>query len=59
MLSERVRRGAVMSSPQDVKDLLRLLIGGLAHEVFCMLYLNAQHRVIALKQMFRSTVSQT
>ena len=59
VLSQRVRRGATMSSPQAVKDHLRLEIGNLEHEVFCLLFLDAQHRIIALKQMFRGTVSQT
>jgi DNA repair protein RadC len=59
VLSQRVRRGATMSSPQAVKDYLRLEIGLLEHEVFCVLFLDAQHRIIALKQMFRGTVTQT
>ena len=48
-----------MSSPEAVKDHLRLELGVLEHEVFCVLFLDAQHRIIALKQLFRGTVSQT
>ena len=59
VLSHRVRRGATMSSPQAVKDYLRVQIGVLEHEVFCVLFLDAQHRIIALKAMFRGTVTQT
>lgn len=59
VLSQRVRRGATMSSPQAVKDYLLLEIGVLEHEVFCVLFLDAQHRIIELKQMFRGTVTQT
>ena len=59
LLANRVRRGATMSSPEAVKDHLRLELGALEHEVFCVLFLDAQHRIIALKQMFRGTVSQT
>jgi DNA repair protein RadC len=59
VLAHRVRRGATMSSPQAVKDHLRLELSVLEHEVFCVLFLDAQHRIIALKQMFRGTVSQT
>jgi DNA repair protein RadC len=58
VLSERVRRGASMSSPQAVKDHLRVHLGALEHEVFCVLFLDAQHRIIELRQMFRGTVSQ-
>lgn len=59
LLAERVRRGATMSSPEAVKDHLRLELGLLEHEVFCVLILDCQHRIIALKQMFRGTVTQT
>lgn len=59
VLSHRVRRGATMSSPQAVKDYMRLEIGTLEHEVFTVIFLDAQHRLLALKEMFRGTVSQT
>ena len=59
VLAHRVRRGATMSSPQAVKDHLRLEIGVLEHEVFSVLFMDAQHRIIELRQMFRGTVSQT
>ncbi|HSW07549.1 MAG TPA: DNA repair protein, partial [Aquabacterium sp.] len=38
VLSHRVRRGATMSSPQAVKECLRVEIGVLEHEVFCVLF---------------------
>lgn len=44
-----------MSSPQAEKDYLLLEIGVLQHEVSCVLFLDAQHRIIELKQMFRGT----
>ena len=59
MLADRVKPGVTLSSPQDVKDYLRLAIGMLEHEVFCVVFLDAQHRVIELQQMFRGTVTQT
>ena len=59
VLAYRVRRGAAMTSPQAVKDYLRLEIGTLEHEVFCLLLLDAQHRILAFKPMFRGTVTQT
>ena len=52
VLAERVKPGVTLSSPQDVKDYLRLAIGMLEHEVFCVVFLDAQHRVIELQQMF-------
>jgi DNA repair protein RadC len=38
---------------------MRLEIGVLEHEVFCVLFLDAQYLIIALKKMFRGTVTQT
>lgn len=35
VLSQRVRRGATMSSPQAVKEYLQVHLGMLEHEVFC------------------------
>ena len=59
VLADRVKPGVTLSSPQDVKDYLRLEIGMLEHEVFCVVFLDSQHRVIELRQMFRGTVTQT
>ena len=44
VLSQKVRRGATMSSPQAVKDDLPLEIGTLEHEVFRVLFVDGQHR---------------
>ena len=59
VLADRVKPGVTLSSPQAVKDYLRLEIGLLEHEVFTVVFLDAQHRVIELRQMFRGTVTQT
>ena len=59
MLSRRVRRGATMSSPEAVKDYLRVRMAGLEHEVFTVLFLDAQNRLIEVKDMFRGTGTQT
>lgn len=48
-----------MNSPQAVKDFLRMKLGHLGHEVFGVLFLDAQHRVIEFREMFRGTLTQT
>lgn len=45
--------------PQQVKDYMRLLIGDKPHEVFVVMFLNAQHKLIETVEMFRGTVNQT
>jgi DNA repair protein RadC len=59
VLAQRVQRGLTMSSPQVVKDYLRLQLGSLEHEIFVVVFLDAQHRLIELREMFRGTVAQT
>lgn len=48
-----------MSSPSVVRDYLKTQIGGLDHEVFVVIFLDTQNRVIATEEMFRGTISQT
>ena len=59
ILDSRLRKaGAAMSSPIAVRDYLRLQLAGLEHEVFCVLFLDSQHRVIQFEEMFRGTLNQ-
>jgi len=48
-----------LSSPRAVRDYLRLALAGRQHEVFIVLLLDAQHRVIAYEELFRGTLTQT
>ncbi|MDO8906536.1 JAB domain-containing protein [Hydrogenophaga sp.] len=59
LLAAQVRGSDVMSSPAVVKDFLRARLGNLPHEVFAVVHLDAQNRVIDYVEMFRGTVSQT
>ena len=52
-------RDLALTSPQAVRDYLRLRIADVEHEVFVVLFLDAQHRLIACEEMFRGTLSQT
>ena len=59
LLARRVRGSDVLSSPAAVRDFLRLRHGPLEHEVFAVVHLDAQHRVLDYVEMFRGTVTQT
>jgi len=48
-----------ISSPTAARDFCRLRLGGLPHEVFGVLWLDAQNRLIAFEEMFRGTLTQT
>ena len=49
----------VFDSPGKVKDYLQLQLAGRAHEVFAVLFLDAQSRLVRLEEMFRGTLTQT
>lgn len=59
VLAEQMRGCEVLSSPQVVRDYLRVKLGTLEHEVFALVHLDSQNRVIEYVEMFRGTVSQT
>ena len=44
------------TSPQHTCDYLKLKFAGLEHESFQIMFLNNQHGLIALKELFRGTI---
>ena len=58
-LTEEMQHGDALNSPRAVRDYLRLLLGGRQQEVFLVLFLDTQHRVIASEELFHGTLSQT
>ncbi len=58
-LAQEMGKRPVFDSPQRVKDYLRMQLGHLGHEVFAVLFLDAQHHLIRLEEMFRGTFTQT
>ncbi len=58
-LLETLRHRDVLSSPASVRDYLRMTLAGREYEVFMVLFLDAQHRVIDSEEMFRGTLTQT
>jgi len=58
-LKEELQRGDALNSPRAVRDYLQLLLGGRQQEVFLVLFLDTQHRVIASEELFHGTLGQT
>ena len=58
-LRETLNRGPALSSPQAVRDYLRLRLQRLPHEVFVAVFLDAQNRVLEVEELFRGTLTQT
>ena len=58
-LREELTHCDALSSPTMVRDYLRLMFSGKEHEVFVVVFLDAQNRVLAAEEMFRGTLTQT
>jgi DNA repair protein RadC len=58
-LKEKLADGVALSSPQAVRDYLRLRLQALEHEVFMGVFLDAQNRLLAVEELFRGTLTQT
>ena len=57
-LLEEMQERDVLTSPQAVRQYLSLKIGALPREVFVGIFLDAQHRVLAIEELFSGTLTQ-
>ena len=51
--------GQILTSPDATRDFLRTKLAHLDHEVFCCLFLDQRHRVLAFEELFRGTINGT
>jgi DNA repair protein RadC len=58
-LREGLSQRSVLDSPSVVRDLLCAMLSTKDHEVFAVLFLDAQHALVATEEMFRGTLTQT
>ncbi len=58
-LASQLQEKTVFGNPQAIREYLQLQLGGRGHEVFAVLFLDTQHRLIVLEEMFRGTLTQT
>ncbi len=58
-LAEQLRERAALDTPQAVKDYLQLHLAHKKHESFAVLFLDNQHKLLALEELFRGTLAQT
>ena len=60
LLEQRVfKAGPLLGQPQAVKDYLRLKLVAEPNEVFAIVFMNSQHRVLAYEPMFKGTLDST
>ncbi len=58
-LQQRLADRPAFDSPQAVRDYLQLQLAAREHEVFSVLFLDAQQRLLRFDEMFRGTLTQT
>ncbi len=58
-LVEEMSTGDALNSPRAVREYLQLLLRSRQQEVFMVIFLDAQHRVVANEELFQGTLTQT
>ncbi|MDP3138970.1 MAG: DNA repair protein RadC [Burkholderiaceae bacterium] len=58
-LAQQLRARQVFESPDTVMQYVQLHLAAKPHEVFAVLFLDAQHRLLAMEELFRGTLTQT
>jgi DNA repair protein RadC len=58
-LNEQLQSHDVLASPQAVRDYLVLKLGSLTKEVFLVLFLDTQNRLVATEEMFSGSLKET
>jgi len=57
-LTQQMVQQPVFARPEQVKDYLQLQLGGRGFEVFAVMFLDSQQRLLKLEEMFRGTLTQ-
>ncbi|MDH3688440.1 MAG: DNA repair protein RadC [Gammaproteobacteria bacterium] len=55
-LAERWQRGESLSSPRDVTTYLQAVLRDRGQEIFCALFLDTRHCVLAFEELFHGTI---
>ena len=58
-LAQQLKERTIFESPQAVKDYLQLHLAARPYEVFAVLFLDVQNRMLAMEELFRGTLTQT
>ncbi len=58
-LAQQLKERTVFATPDAVKQFLQLHLAARQHEVFAVLFLDVQNRLLAMEELFRGTLTQT
>jgi DNA repair protein RadC len=57
-MAQQLQERAVFAEPAAIKDYLKLHLAARPYEVFAVLFLDVQNRLLAMEELFRGTLSQ-
>ena len=58
-MAERLQEREAFQTPGAVKQYLQLQLAHKSHEVFAVLFMDSQNRMLAMEELFRGTLTQT
>ncbi|MFO1263280.1 MAG: DNA repair protein RadC [Rhodoferax sp.] len=58
-MAQQLRERTALTDPAAVKHYVQLHLAARPHEVFAVVFLDAQNRLLALEELFRGTLTQT
>ena len=56
LVARSFKRGANLTSSDTAKDYLRLKLASYEHEVFCVVFLDSQHKLLGYEELFQGTI---
>ena len=56
LVNRRFAKGRAITSPDAFRDYLQLKLAEREYELFCCLYLDNRHRILAFEPLFRGTI---
>jgi DNA repair protein RadC len=57
-MAQKLQEREVFADPNAVKHYMQLYLANKPHEVFAVLFLDAQNRLLAMEELFRGTLTQ-
>ncbi len=58
-MAQQLQERTVFADPDTIKHYLQLHLAARGHEVFAVIFLDAQNRLLAMEELFRGTLTQT
>ncbi len=58
-MAQQLQERTVFADPQAIKHYLKLHLAARSYEVFAVIFLDAQNRLLCMEEMFRGTLTQT